>query len=79
MANILSVDTYKLGTYIDIKTGTLNRRLRDGTLTTAESDRLFHFTEVHDAPFDLFEDDKVQPINGYVRPPSASVVMCLYT
>lgn len=58
VANILSVETYKLGTYIDIKTGTLNRRLRDGTLITVESDRLFHFTEVHDAPFDLFESDR---------------------
>lgn len=59
VANTLSVDIYKLGTHIDIKISTLNRRLRDGTLTTAESDRLFRFTEVYDAAFDLFESDMV--------------------
>jgi putative toxin-antitoxin system antitoxin component (TIGR02293 family) len=58
VAGTLSVDVYKLGTYIDIKTATLNRRLRDGVLTTDESDRLYRFTEVYDATLDLFDGDK---------------------
>lgn len=58
VAGSLSVDVYKVGAYIDIKTATLDRRLRDGTLTTAESDRLYRFTEVYDATLDLFDGDK---------------------
>lgn len=38
VAGSLSADFHKIGMYIDIKTATLDRRLRDGTLTTAESD-----------------------------------------
>ena len=58
VAGSLSLDVYKVGTYIDIKTATLNRRLHDGTLTTAESDRLYRFIEVYDSVLDLFEGDK---------------------
>jgi len=58
VAGSLSLDVYKVGTYINIKTATLNRRLRDGTLTTAESDRLYRFIEVYDSVLDLFEGDK---------------------
>lgn len=58
VAGNLSVDVYGIGKYIDIKTATLNRRLKDGVLTAAESDRLYRFTEVYDAALDLFEGDK---------------------
>lgn len=60
VAGNLSIDVYKVGAYIDIKTATLDRRLRDGTLTTAESDRLYRFTEVYDAALDLFDGDKAR-------------------
>jgi len=58
VAGSLSLDVYKLGTYIDIKAATLNRRLHNGTLTTAESDRLYRFIEVYDSVLNLFEGDK---------------------
>ena len=60
IANHLSVDIYQVGAYINIKTATLDRRLRDGILTTSESDRLYRFTEVYDAALDLFEGDKTK-------------------
>lgn len=59
VANNLSVSIYEIGTYIDIKATTLNRRLCRGTLTTAESDRLCRFIEVYDSALDLFDGDKV--------------------
>jgi putative toxin-antitoxin system antitoxin component (TIGR02293 family) len=55
----LSINIYKVGTYIDIKKSTLNRRLREGTLTTAESDRFYRFVEVYDLTLDLFNGDKI--------------------
>ena len=66
VAGTLSVDVYKVGKYIDIKTATLDRRLRDGTLTIDESDRLYRFTEVYDAALDLCDgnnDMAVQWLN----------------
>lgn len=58
VAGSLSVDVYKVGNYINIKTATLDRRLRAGKLTAAESDRLNQFTEVYDAALELFEGDQ---------------------
>lgn len=58
VAGNLAVDVYWVGKYIDIKSATLDRRLRDGVLTTAESDRLYRFTEVYDTALDLFEGDR---------------------
>ncbi len=52
VAGNLAIDVYKMGTYIDIKAATLNRRLREGALTAAES-------EVYDAVLDLCGGDKV--------------------
>lgn len=54
----LSIDIYKVSAYIDIKKSTLNRRLREGVLTTAESDRFYRFVEVYDLTLDLFNGDK---------------------
>jgi len=58
VAGSLSLDVYKAGAYIDIKTATLKRRLKDGKLTTGESDRLYRFIEVYDSALDLFEGNK---------------------
>lgn len=58
VASNLSINIYKTGAYIDIKKSTLNRRLHEGTLTTAESDRLYRFVEVYDLTLDLFGGDK---------------------
>lgn len=58
VADNLAVDIYKVGAYIDIKTATLNKRLREGTLTTAESDRLYRFIEVYGSALELFDGDK---------------------
>lgn len=57
VAGTLAVDVYRVGQYLDIKTATLNRRLKGGVLTTDESDRLYRFTEVYDAALDLFDGD----------------------
>lgn len=58
VASNLSINIYKIGTYVDIKNSTLDRRLREGILTTAESDRLYRFIEVYDSTLDLFDGDK---------------------
>lgn len=58
IANNLSITIYKAGAYIDIKKSTLNRRLCEETLTTAESDRLYRFVEVYDLTLDLFDGDR---------------------
>lgn len=57
VADHLTVNVYTIGTYINIKTATLNRRLRDGVLTADESDRLYRFIEVYDAALDLYDGD----------------------
>lgn len=57
VAGNLSVDVYRVGQYLDIKTATLNRRLKSGVLSADESDRLYRFTEVYDAALDLFDGD----------------------
>ena len=59
VASNLSINIYKVGAYIDIKKSILNRRLREGTLTTAESDRLYRFVEVYDLTLDLFDGDGI--------------------
>lgn len=58
VASNLSINIYKIGAYIDIKKSTLNRRLYEEALTTAESDRLYRFVEVYDLTLDLFGGDK---------------------
>lgn len=58
VASNLSASIYKIGTHINIKATTLNRRLRAGALTSTESDRLYRFIEVYDSTLDLFDGDK---------------------
>lgn len=72
VANNLSVSVQKIGAYIDIKTTTLNRRLREGVLTTAESDRLYRFIEVYDSTLDLFEGDKTMAFQ-WLNSPAAGL------
>ena len=58
VASNLSINLYKVGTYIDIKKSTLNICLHEGALTSAESDRLYRFVEVYDLTLDLFGGDR---------------------
>lgn len=69
VAGNLSVDVYGIGKYINITSATLNRRLKDGVLTPAESDRLYRFTEIYDAALDLFEGDK-EMANQWLNTPA---------
>jgi putative toxin-antitoxin system antitoxin component (TIGR02293 family) len=68
VAGSLSVDVYKISSYINIKTATLDRRLREGALTPAESDRLNQFTEVYDAALELFDGDQEMTMNWLKTP-----------
>ncbi len=72
VASNLTVNTYKAGAYIDIKTATLNRRLSEGTLTPAESDRLYRLIEVYDAALDLFNGDKTMACH-WLHSPAAGL------
>lgn len=58
-ASELSVDMQQLAEFIDVKPATMNRRIKDGVLTAAESDRLYRFAEVYDAALDLFDGNKL--------------------
>lgn len=69
VAGNLSVDVYGIGKYINVSSATLDRRLKSGVLTPAESDRLYRFTEIYDAALDLFEGDK-EMANQWLNTPA---------
>jgi putative toxin-antitoxin system antitoxin component (TIGR02293 family) len=68
VAGNLSIDIYKIGSYINIKTATLDKRLREGTLMPIESDRLNQFIEVYDAALELFDGDQEITTNWLKTP-----------